>query len=237
MTAADTNYLVFLGALQTKYREIHSAFISLLFNTFILLKENGVALTRVKTFIKALFRPPGNKYYCQIYNKRIDGKLREVKTFEDLRTYLHKNYCSWYNYEIIEELRKEFLFDDVEEDNKMNKYEERCKYFVNRRCFLYLNDVGPNPGDQTQVVCKVEIDFQELHPKQIKKMQLLVMGYLDVPKYSITLKQVREGCTELVFRAPACLEELKELTPHQIQELSDNKFLEITIGGRPLFKV
>ena len=238
VTPEDMDYSMFIAVSKRMSAEINTKFVSLLIDTFDMLnRKQGVAytLTDVKKFIKALFRPPAHKYFSRVYIASISGKLREVKTFEELRKYLHRNYCSWFNYELIAVVRKRFLFNAAEQDEEMNTYKKTLKQFLNRRCFLYLNDVGPSPhGDHTQVVCKVDIDFQKLHPKQIEELRLLVTEHLDMPKYSITLKRVREGCTELVFRAPACLEELDQLRPDQILELRENKFLEITIGGRPL---
>ncbi len=59
-----------------------------------------------------------------------------------------------------------------------------------------------------------------------------------IPHQVLNLKNVQEGCTELVFRIPACFRHVySQLTAKQMQCLKENAFIEIKIGQKVLLKV
>ncbi len=59
-----------------------------------------------------------------------------------------------------------------------------------------------------------------------------------MPQHALKLKNVREGCTELVFRVPAYFSHIYgQLSPEQMQYLKENAFIEVKIGQKVLLKV
>ena len=154
---------------------------------------------------------------------------------------MQENYCSWYNYELLSALRKRFLFSQLEDDKSLVDYELLFKEYVKRRCFLYSDDLGPQPQIETvSVTCKIDVDFAIITDDQIKELRLLFIECLQslLSSYTFTLKHVKKGCTELVFRAPTwIIKYIPTLTPEQAQLLRENKFIEVTVGDRNILSL
>ena len=222
-------------------QNVHTKFCCLLRETFRSL-EASAKLEDVKTFTQSLLIPPGNEMYSPIFatpdSCSAFEQIKKITNFDMLQEFLQKNYCSWYNYTIISTIRKEYLHSE-EADGQLNDYEALFQRYVQRRCFLYLEELGPQPQDvKTETVtCKIDISFDEITHEQIEKFKLLFIQYLSpqLSRYNLTLKHVDEGCTELVFRAPTQLLVMvfkQYLTRQQnYTELRDCGFIEVTVGG------
>ena len=237
ITSTVIPFSTFKTALECETRVVHTKFCSLLRETFMGLK-NTADLEDVKTFILSLLIPPGNEMYSPIFTTSDScstlEQIEKIANFDMLWLFLQKNYCSWYNYAIISAIRKEYLLpkDSEEADQQLLNYECLFQRYVQRRCFLYLDELGPQPQDvKTETVtCKIDVSFNEITHEQIKKFKLLFIQCLSpqLNLYNVTLKHVREGCTELVFRAPTQLL-LRVIT--QCSELREYGFIRVTVGG------
>ena len=236
VTCTEISYGIFKTALLEETRKVHTRFCKLLQETFSRLKET-TELEEVKSFTQSLLIPPGNEMYNSIYTTSCTTieQLERITDFNQLKKFLQKNYCSWYNYAIISALREEFLHPK-KNDEYLHKYESFFAQYVQRRCFLYLEELGPQSRDvkTLTVTCKVDINFTEITHKQIEKFKLLFVKTLSpqLTNYNLTLKCVQEGCTELVFRAPEqFITPRTALVQNRIcSDLRDCGFIKITVG-------
>ena len=161
--------------------------------------------------------------------------------FDELESYLFTNICSWFNYELILQLRRRFLNPNGKNDTVVEKYEALLQNYIKRRCFLYTEDFGPLKTHIkcSVVTCKiVSLEFQKLTDKQIKQKKLLFLQIMEsIPSFVATVKQVKEGCVELVLSIPAALMKDVTLTDEKIQQLKKNGFSDVTVDEKSLFKV
>ncbi len=114
--------------------------------------------------------------------------------------------------------------------------------YVNRRCFLFVDDFGPQPShiESVEITCKIDVDFDAITYDQIQQAKLVFMKCWEriLRHQVLNLKHVRKGCTELVFRVPAYFSHVYgQLSPEQMQYLKENAFIEIKIGQQVLLKV
>ena len=173
--------------------------------------------------------------YDKISKYRSQEPLKRIMQFNGLRRFLQNNVCSWFNYQIIVALRKEYLFKEGMVDERLLQYENLFRQYVRKRCFLYLEDLGPQPQDvaTVPVVCKIDGDLYDLTFDLIKHWKLIFVQCLNqvLSMYSVILRRVQEGCIELEFQAPAELKYITTLTTEQVDYLRENQFIEVVIDG------
>ena len=240
---------MFKTALGVETQHMHDAFCILLDDTFKMLEnEANLDFFEVKQFTRSLLSPAlKGKYHKPIHKKcPTVGCLEKITQYKKLREFLEDNYCSWFNYKIIEVFRKRYLFGRETKDTGLLEYQNTFSNYIKRRCFLYVDDFGPRPHDvgMVQVLCKVDIDFEVITDHQIELVKLsfvnclnyvLLESYsLQLTEYNVTLERVDNGCTELIFRAPAYLESFTDLTLPQACCLKGKGFIDITVGGKSL---
>ncbi len=241
ISATEISYSMFMEALRDETRRIHSKFCSLLTNTITNL-ENRCDISKVLQYVKALLIPR-ESYYSPIYHRTSEEILfRDVTSFSELSDFIQNNFCSWFNYSLISAIRKEFLFPCKDDDQALLSYERLFQQFVNRRCFLFVKDFGPEPShiESMEITCKIDVDFDAITYDQIQQLKLVFMKCWEqlLPHQVLNLKHVREGCTELVFRVPAYLSNVySQLSPEQMQYLKEKAFIEVKIGQQVLLKV
>ncbi|XP_064398878.1 uncharacterized protein LOC135345382 isoform X2 [Halichondria panicea] len=240
ISATEISYKKFMTALLDETRHIHSKFCSLLTNTITNL-ENQYDITKVKQYVQALLTPR-ESYYSPVYRRPSSEQIlfRDVTSFRDLSVFLQNNFCSWFNYSLISVMREEFLFP-YENDQALLRYEHLFRQYVNRRCFLFVDDFGPQPShiQSVEITCKIDVDFQTITYDQIQQLELVFMKCWEqiIPHQVLNLKNVREGCTELVFRVPAYFKHIySQLSPEQMQYLKENAFIEVKIGQQVILK-
>ncbi|XP_064398871.1 uncharacterized protein LOC135345380 isoform X3 [Halichondria panicea] len=239
VSATEISYKMFMTALRDETRHIHSKFCSLLTNTIMNL-EKQYDITKVKQYVQALLTPQ-ESYFNPIYRRPSEQILfRDVTSFSELSVFLQNNFCSWFNYSLISVMREEFLFP-YENDQALLRYEHLFRQYVNRRCFLFVDDFGPQPShiESVEITCKIDVDFQTITFDQIQKLELVFMKCWEqiIPHQVLNLKNVREGCTELVFRVPAYFKHIYgQLSLEQMQHLKENAFIEVKIGQQVILK-
>ena len=228
-----TDIDIFEQSLFEQSKQMHIMFVRLLQDTVRGLEEKLIDLAKVKKYLRLLFQPQW--YFPKVYSKEITGTLEAADNLHELCCYLQSNYCSWFNYDLVKDLREKFLFHHTK-DQLLADYEDIYEQYVYRRCFLYLDDVGPSPSNQVEVVCKVDVEFGIISYDLIKHLKLKFTKIIGVSKYHLTFKQVRTGCTELCFRAPKYIQNLKCLSNYQKRKLREHDFLEIKIAHQCLFR-
>ena len=236
ITSKEIPYSQFEMALQKETGKVHEKFCSLLRRTFRKLEtEDKHDLEDVKGYIQSLLTPPGNVIYNHIDKLPLGSILHKIASFNELRQFLQDNFCSWYNHAIISALRREFLFPETDQD--ISKYKKLFKQYVERCCFLYLEDLGPQPKEMeiVLVTCKIDVDFDVMTQAEIEKLKYeFTECVTEIHDHHLMLKSVKEGCTELVFRAPMWTMNISALTKSQIRCLRKNGFIEISIDDRKL---
>ncbi len=240
LSPTEISYSKFKTALSEETKYIHSKFCSLLTNTITNL-ENQYDVTKVKQYVQALLQPR-ESYYSPLYRSPSEEiLLRDITSFRELSDFLQNNFCSWFNYSLISVIREEFLFP-YEDDQALQRYERSFRQCVNRRCFLYVDDFGPQPSHipSVEITCKIDDDFQTITYDQIQRLELVLMKCWEqiIPRQVLNLKYVRDGCIELVFRVPAYFRHVHDqLSLEQMQHLRENAFIEVKIGQQVLLKV
>ena len=225
---------MFKTALLVETEKVHKKFCSLLRDTFSKLKQKA-DLKEIKDYIESLLTS-SDGMYNQVYNWPSEDPTDKIASFNKLRQFLQNNFCSWYNYAMISALREEFLFLP-ENDTTLNEYQTLFMQYVDRCCFIYLEDLGPQPQEvkTVRVTCKINVDFEEISYHQIQKLKLVFIDCLNqLSRYNLILKQVKDGCTELVFQAPTWLKSIDALEKSQVCYLLENGFIEVTIDDRKL---
>ena len=187
----------------------------------------------MKHYLELLFCP--GKHFPPVSREAVSGDLSSVQDFTSLSTFLNNRYCTWYNYKLLLLLREEFLYSSTE-DLEMKNYVAAFKDFVRRSCFLYLSNVGETPECQTVVICKVDIDFNKMSQLLIDDIHSAFTDIIGLSKYHLMFNEARKGCTEIVFRAPHYITELKVLSPFQLRSLREHDIIAVRIGDRYLFR-
>ncbi|XP_064395980.1 uncharacterized protein LOC135343006 isoform X3 [Halichondria panicea] len=225
----------FKESLLNQSRRIHGMFLELMTHTFETLKKRKVDIENVKYYLRSLF-PLDWRFLAILSQEEVNlsGDFNSVQDFYKLSYFLQERYCTWYNYDLIARLRKKFLFR--KKDSKLENYESSFKDIVYRRCFLYLDNGGKAPKYQTEVVCKIDIDYKELSQPLIEHLTSVFANAIGLGKYHLVFKKVIEGCTELVFRAPQYIMKLKKLSPYQVRSLREHNIIAVRIGDRYLFR-
>ena len=238
ITKTELPYSIFEEALKDETRKVFDSFCSLLHATFKMLQKNAT-FDDVKGFVSSLLAR--HTYYGEIYSEVESQHFGLIRNFSDLREYLEINCCSWFNYKIIVALRKQFRRNrPLKKDDKLATYKDLFNQYVNRRSFLFLDDLGPELPQESSVnvICKIDVDFTTITPQQIAHLKkVLIECIQQISEYSLTLKNVKDGCTELTFRAPAYLRGIKELTPTQVNQLQQNRFLLLKIDNKIFLSV
>ena len=224
---------MFKQSLLDQSREMHVMFADLMFDTFESLADLHYDIEKVKHYLELLFRP--SWYFPQVSREAISGVLSSVQDFTSLSLFLQERYCTWYDYGLLLRLRKKFIYA-LTEDLKIKEYESAFEDFVYRTCFLYLNNVGETPRYQTVVICKVDIDFNKISQPQIDHLTHVFTKIIGLSKYHLLFNEVRKGCTEIVFRAPHYITELKILSAFQSRSLREHDIIAVKIGDRYLFR-
>ncbi len=228
-----------MKAISKETQNIHTKFCSLLTDTITDL-EAKYDITKVKQYVKALLTPK-ESYYKPIYRRPSEEiQFPDVTSFSNLSNFLQNNFCSWFNYSLISAIREKFLFPNCNDDEDLQSYERLFQKYVNRRCFLFVNDFGPQPPHikSMEITCKVDVDFHTITYDQIQELKLVFIECWEqlLPHQVLNLKHVREGCTELVFRVPAYFKHVySQLSPEQMQYLKENAFIEVKIEVITIF--
>ncbi|XP_064398903.1 uncharacterized protein LOC135345408 isoform X2 [Halichondria panicea] len=240
VSATEISYSMFMTALHKETRYIHSKFCSLLTDTITNL-EAKYDITKVLQYVKALLTPT-ESYYKPIYLRPSEEiQFPDVTSFSKLSDFLQNNFCSWFNYSLISAIREKFLFPNCNDDEDLQSYERFFQQYVNRRCFLFVDDFGPEPShiESMEITCKIDVDFDAISYDQIQELKLVFIECWEqlLPHQVLNLKNVREGCTELVFRVPACFKHVYgQLSLKQMQHLKEKRFIEVKIGQQTLLK-
>ncbi|XP_064395955.1 uncharacterized protein LOC135342984 isoform X6 [Halichondria panicea] len=226
----------FKESLLNQSRRIHGMFLELMTHTFETLKKKKVDIEKVKYYLRSLF-PLDWRFLAILSQEEVNlsGDFNSVQDFYKLSYFLQERYCTWYNYDLIARLRKKFLYR-WRKDSKLENYESSFKDIVYRRCFLYLDNGGKTPKYQTEVVCKIDIDYKELSQPLIEHLTSVFANAIGLGKYHLVFKKVIEGCTELVFRAPQYIMKLKKLSPYQVRSLREHNIIAVRISDRYLFR-
>ena len=236
ITSKEIPYSQFERALQKETGKVHEKFCSLLHGTFDKLKTEGKHdLEDVKGYVQSLLTPPGNVIYNLVDKWPLGSILSTIASFNKLRQFLQGNFCSWYNHDLISALRRKFLFPETDQD--ISEYKKIFKQYTGRCCFLYLEDLGPQPQEMETVLvtCKIDVDFDGMSQAEIEKLKYeFTECIIEIYDLQLMLKSVKEGCTELVFRAPMWTMNISALTESQICCLRKNGFIEISIDDRKL---
>ena len=224
---------IFEQSLLEQSREMYLKFVDLLMGTFQALDRSITSFREVKDYVVVLFQHQW--YFPKTHCRDVIGSLENVETFQELRDYLHCNYCSWFNYDLIKCLREKFLFVCTQ-DQHLSDYEADFKRYVHNRCFLCLHDVGPSPDNHVEVKCKVDEEFTKMSGELIRHLKLQFTKIIGISDYHLTFKEARDGCTELFFRAPTYIQNLKRLSRFQKYKLKEHKFIEVRVGDQCLFR-
>ncbi len=241
MSKKEISCSMFMAALREETQNIHTKFCSLLKNTITNL-EAKYNVTEVKQFVQMLLTPR-ESYFNPIYRKPSEQILfHDITSFSELSGFLQNNFCSWFNYSLISAIRKEFLFPCKDDDQALLSYERLFQQYVNRQCFLFVDDFGPQPShiESVEITCKIDVDFKTITHDQIHHLKLVFMKCWEqiIPHQFLNLKNVQEGCTELVFRVPAYFRHVySQLTAKQMHHLKENAFIEVKIGQKIMLKV
>ena len=240
MSKKEISYSMFMAALREERQNIHTKFCSLLKNTITNL-EAKYNVIEVKLFVQMLLTP--RSHFNPIFHKPSEQiLLHDITSFSELSFFLQNNFCSWFNYSLISAIRKEFLFPRKDDDQALLRYEHLFQQYVNRQCFLFVDDFGPQPShiESTEITCKIDVDFKTITHDQIQRLKLVFMKCWEeiIPHQFLNLKNVQEGCTELVFRVPACFKHIYcHLSPKNMQYLKEKRFIEVKIGQKVILKV
>ena len=221
--------------LRDRTRSIHFKFCSLVSDTFKELSKNvdhSELMSHLKICLKSNWVAP--------YAHSALKSLRVLKdvNFSDLPEHLMDMcYCSWFDYGLIKYLRQRYLFPSVaDEDKALNDYKECLRCYVSQRCFIYFHNTGPLPKKCIEVKCKVDIQYGKLSRRLIKHLKHVFTKVIGASKYHLVFMRAKKGCTELTFGAPLYFDEITKLSKHQVSQLKDHGFIQVTINERNLLQ-
>ena len=177
--------------------------------------KNEADLDDVKDYIQSLLTPPSNVVHGHIDKSPLGIIFRKVASFNELHQLLQDNFCSWYNDALISALRRKFLYPEIDEG--IIEYKNLLKQYVRRRCFLFLNDVGPQPQEMEMVpvTCIIDVDFELMSQAEIEKLKLKVIECLTIHDCILILKSIKE-----VFEAPTWTGNMSTLAESQVCSLN-----------------
>ncbi len=197
---ADGNEMKFSDYRQSimeQTRDINSKHKALLLHTTQELKEK-VPLDVVKNTVQSLLTPPhvNESLYTCIYEHGIKGRLRDVGTHDDLRSYLENNFCCWFNIQLIGDLRKALLLKEKRDDSYICDYKEHLAQYLKRSCVKHTICDTENGEEYMEIVCRVSTDFRKIKTEQIRIFEYTLRQYVCMPDCS---KTVDEQSGELIF--------------------------------------
>ena len=217
--------------LSEPHQYMHFFFSVLIEDTAHRMSESKVDIKRVKDILQLTLLG-----YSKIRAQGAQAcdSLKEVSTFHELSIYLCSNYCSWFDYKLIVNMRKEFLFKDAT-DILAAEYQEKFDACSTPPHQLRHKAVPCSQGD-IKAICKVDIDYEKLCIVFVKHVQRGFAETIGFSEHCVRFQEAKDGCTELVFRAPSSIEQVTELSPDQQSKLRDLKIIKIIIGNRCLYR-
>ena len=144
----------------------------------------------------------------------MESILHNVASFNELRQLLQNNFCSWYNHTLISASRREFLYPEI--DDGISEYEKLFKQYIKRCCYLYLEDLGPQPQEMEVVcvTCIIDVDFDVMTQAEIEKLKYEFTEYA-IYDLHLILKSIEE-----VSQAPTWTGNMSTLAESQVCSLN-----------------
>ena len=153
----------------------------------------------------------------KVYN---DGSQQSIfrtqrKNFNDPNSTLETvwiitgEYYSFFDYDILEVIVDTLGCENDKED--LAKYKEDFKDYAKRRLFIDHSSsnisIGPN-GEKHLMYVKLDNSFDECEIGHLKTLQKKLSDILNVTDGVLQLRQVSEGCIQLLFNIPEFISEV-----------------------------
>lgn len=159
----------------------------------------------------------------------IDG----ANTYRELFSII-EDYSSFFNFGLPELVVEEF--GDAEAKHRLEQYKEKFLHFAKQRVFKLPPDVYagiPLPEGFLHLVVKVETSFYSCKVSYLPFLQAQIAKALGINKHALELREVHEGCVELIFAVPNVVEktlQAKPLSDAQLQALAELNVTSLTCG-------
>ena len=184
----------------------------------------------VDDMILYLERVPGythiSLFHAEIHN------LREASNLTDVFRIAGKH-CSWFNHSFLGSVIRTFCRDSEEirkaHQEYLTHFEKYCNYRV-KQCPL-KNGLGHGRERCETIIMKVDRKWEEILIKELKEVTFNLARIIDVPRHTLYLCSVENGCVKLTFLVPNYIPDaVFPLTPKQETGMRDMGVIDLQCG-------
>ena len=176
--------------------DIRGKFHVLFTNVRRFLMKTGVT---VKDFVAFLKEVPGYGRKS-LLNTEVISKLYEAPDLIDVFDTV-RDYCSWFNHSLLGLIIDVYCKDDrrikKEHEEYYSHLQKYCKHRV-KKCPL-KNGFGHGRKKDRELVMKVDKEWEEIRIEQLEEVVLNISRILKVPRYTLKLCSVANGCVQLTL--------------------------------------
>ena len=143
--------------------------------------------------------------------------------------YIIADYFSFFNYEIIEQIVDSI--GTAEDKEKIGEYEVELSKYAQRRIFVNEFKTSTPDSDFPELIVKLDSTYDDCELYHIKIFEKKLLQLLNLRPGVLCLRSVEEGCIQLKFFTPACIEEVVfPLSLSQENELKDLHIIRLQCG-------
>ena len=188
----------------------------------IILKKLTTCLMDVSCY-KQVFESPNQ---CLFREKRED--LQKATDIYDVWDVI-RGYFSYFSYGLIEHLT-DHLGSEEDKENFIN-YVKEFEEYAKRKIHCPKKFGSDSRDDSTEIIVKLDSTYDKCELLYLKQFQEILSKILKVNANVLLLREINEGCIQLVFEVPSFIpSDIFPLTPNQEAELRDLGVIQLDCG-------
>ena len=164
-----------------------------------------------------------------IPNRKYEETVEDFKNYDDVKGIIEE-YSTFIDYWPVE-----YMIDAVGTDKdkeELLEYKKLFEQYIRRRTYKCPCELGPTSHrNHTNLLVKVESDYDKLCMVEVKQIQTRLSLILDVAAYTLRVSSIEEGCIRLIFRIPKFIQEaIFPLSSEQEAALVELGVIQLSCG-------
>ena len=141
-----------------------------------------------------------------------EAEISDLREATDLASIFRivRSRCSWFNHSFLSDIVRAYCEDDKKIEKAYRDYrthlQKYCKHRV-RMCPL-KNGFGAGGKKDKLMILKVDRNWDDIRIEQIEEVVFNLACILKVPRHTLHLCSVENGCVQLTFLVPNCILDL-----------------------------
>ena len=142
--------------------------------------------------------------------------------------------CSWFNHSLVRSLIKTFCSDNKEIKRVYKNYlahlQKYCKHRVKK--FPSNKRFGFGGKQDEKMIMKVDRKWEEIRIEELEEVLFNLAHILDVPRHTLHLYSVENGCVQLTITVPSCIpNKMFPLTTEQVAAMGKMDVISLQCGS------